>query len=60
MGIFNNIFFNNMEEGRAELIIFSVEKAHALHLTSFLFSVFFWTIDTSQSARGNFDSYCKM
>ena len=30
---------NNMEKVRAELTIFFVEKAHALHLTSFLLSV---------------------
>ena len=53
-------FYNNKEKLRAELALFSVEKARALHLTSFLLSVLLWTIATSQSARGNFDSYCKM
>ena len=42
-----------MEKVRAELAIFFVEKAHALHLTSFLLSVLLKTIATSQSARGN-------
>ena len=37
----------------------SVEKAFMLHLTSFLLSVLLQTIATSQSACGNFDSYCK-
>ena len=32
-------FYNNMEKVRAELAIFFVEKARALHLTSFLLSV---------------------
>ena len=36
---------------RAELALFSVEKARVLLLTSFL--------TTNQSARGNFESYCK-
>ena len=48
-----------MEKVRAELAIFFVEKVHALHLTSFLLSVLLLTIATSQSARGNLDSYCK-
>ena len=48
-----------MEKVRAELAIFFVEKARALHLTSFLLSVLLQTIATSQSARGNLDSYCK-
>ena len=48
-----------MEKVRAELAIFFVEKARALHLTSFLLSVLLWTIATSQSARANLDSYCK-
>ena len=52
-------FYNNMEKVRAELAIFFVEKARALHLTSFLLSVLLQTIATSQSARGNLDSYCK-
>ena len=33
------LFYNNMEKVRAELTIFFVEKARALHLTSFLLSV---------------------
>ena len=33
------VFYNNMEKVRAELAIFFVEKARALHLTSFLLSV---------------------
>ena len=49
-----------MEKVRAEFIaIFFVEKARTLHLTSFLLSVLLQTIATSQSARGNLDSYCK-
>ena len=48
-----------MEKVRAELTLFSVEKARTLHLTSFLLSVLFLTIATSQSACGNFDSYWK-
>ena len=32
-------FYNNMEKVRAELAFFFVEKARALHLTSFLLSV---------------------
>ena len=48
-----------MEKVRAELTIFFVEKARALHLTSFLLSVLLETIATSQSARENLDSYCK-
>ena len=32
-------FYNNMKNLRAELAIFSVEKARVLHLTSFLLSV---------------------
>ena len=32
-------FYNNKEKLRAELVLFSVEKARALHLTSFLLSV---------------------
>ena len=46
-----------MEKVRAELAIFFVEKARALHLTSFLLSVLLYTIATSQSACGNLDSY---
>ena len=49
-----------MEKVRAELVLFSVEKVHALHLMSFLLSVLLLTIATSQSVCGNFDSYCKM
>ena len=42
-----DLFFNNkMEKVRGELALFSVEKSCVLHLTS-------------QSAGGNFDSYCK-
>ena len=33
------VFYDNMEKVRAELAIFSVEKARVLHLTSFLLSV---------------------
>ena len=33
------VFYNNMEKVRAELAIFFVEKARALHLTSFSLSV---------------------
>ena len=33
------VFYNNMEKVRAELAFFFVEKARALHLTSFLLSV---------------------
>ena len=33
------VFYNNMENVRAELALFSVEKVRALHLTSFLLSV---------------------
>ena len=43
-----------------ELALFSVEKVHVLHPTSFLLSVLLQTIAMSQSARGNFDSYCKI
>ena len=32
-------FYNNMEKVRADLALFSVEKARALHLRSFLLSV---------------------
>ena len=32
-------YYNNKEKLRAELVLFSVEKARALHLTSFLLSV---------------------
>ena len=32
-------FYDNMEKTRAEFSLFSVEKARALHLTSFLLSV---------------------
>ena len=32
-------FYNNKDKLRAELVLFSVEKARALHLTSFLLSV---------------------
>ena len=49
-----------MEKVRAELAMFFVKKARALHLTSFLSSVLLKTIATSQSARGNLDSYCKI
>ena len=44
------------------LALFSNEKAHALHLTSFLLSVTLIdnTVATSQSVCGNFDSYCKL
>ena len=43
-----------------ELALSSVEKARALHLTSFLLSVLrLLTIAMSQSAHRNFDSYCK-
>ena len=52
-------FYNNMEIVRAKLASFSIEKGRALHLTSFLLSVLFYAIATSQSERGNFDSYCK-
>ena len=52
------LFYNNMEKVRADLTIFFVEKARALHLTSFLLSVLLQTIATSQSARENLDSYC--
>ena len=38
---------------------FSIQKASALHLTSFLLSVLLQTIITSQSVCSNFDSYCK-
>ena len=34
-------FYNNKDKLRAELVLFSVEKARALHLTSFLLSVLF-------------------
>ena len=43
-----------------ELALFSVEKACALHLTSFLLTVLLQKIAMSQSARENFDSYCKI
>ena len=33
------VFYNNVEKVRAGFALFSVEKAHALHLTSFLSSV---------------------
>ena len=49
-----------MEKVLAELAIFFVEKVRALHLTSFLLSPLLQTIATSQSARGNLDSYCKI
>ena len=50
-----------MEKVRAELAIFFIEKARALHLTSFLLSVLLYTIATSQSGRKNLDSYiCKI
>ena len=48
-----------MGKVRAELPLFSVEAARTLHLTSFLLSVLLKIIATSQSARGNFVSYCK-
>ena len=41
------VFYDNKEKLRAELVLFSIEKARV-------------TIATSQSVRGNFDSYCKM
>ena len=41
-----------MENVRAKLALFSIEKAPALHLTSFLFSLLLQTIATSQSAYG--------
>ena len=44
-----------MEKMQAELALFSVEKACALHLTSFLLSVLLWRIAMSQSLRENFD-----
>ena len=46
-----------MENVRAELALFSVEKARALYLTSLLLSVLLQTTATSQAAHGNFDSY---
>ena len=49
-----------MEKVRLELAIFFDEKARASHLTSFVLSVLLKTIATSQAARGNFDSYCKI
>ena len=52
-------FYNNIGKVLAEVALFSVEKALALHLTSFL-SVLKKTIATSQSTRGNFDRYCKI
>ena len=41
--ILPSIFYNNKEKLRAELVLFSVEKARALHLTSFLLSVLLQT-----------------
>ena len=57
---FRFVFCNNMEKTREEFPLFSVEKARALHLTSFLLSVLLLTIATSHSARRNLDSYCKI
>ena len=49
------------ENVRTELTLLFFECArNTLHLTSFLLSVLLGTIATSQSARKNFDSYCKM
>ena len=33
------VLYNNMEKVRAELVLFSVEKARKLHPTSFLLAV---------------------
>ena len=44
---------------REELALVSVEKAHASHLMLFLLSLLLYTIPKSQSARRNFDSYCR-
>ena len=49
-----------MVKVRGELSLYSAEEARALHLTSFLLSVLVLTIATSQSARGNFNSYCEI
>ena len=54
------VFYINMEKNTSGIDFFFVEKARALHLTSFLFYVLFSTIATNQSARENFDSYCKI
>ena len=52
------VFYDNMEKVRTGLALFYFEKARALHLTSFLLSVII-TIALSDSASGNFESYCK-
>ena len=52
-------FYNNMTKLRAELALFSAEKARVSHLALFLLSVLLQKIAMSQSARGNFDSNCK-
>ena len=49
-----------MEKVQAELALFSVEKACAIHLMSLLLSVLLWRIATSQSLHENFDSYRKI
>ena len=45
------VFYNNMEKEEAALVLFSIEKTHALHLTLFLFVLF---LSTSQLVRWNF------
>ena len=44
----------------AELALFYVEKARALHLILFFLPVLLQTIAKGQSARGNVDTYCKI
>ena len=48
------LFYINMAKLRAELVLFSVDKARALHMTSFQLSVLLQTMATSQSLAGIF------
>ena len=59
MGNLSSIYFvqwHGKGRKRVELILYFAKKVRAFHLVSFLLSVLLYTIATSLSTCGNFDS----